>query len=85
VRLCAAERPDIAILDVAMPGLNGVDTAREIGRSCPATATLLLTMYAEEPYVLAACGQGHRLRAQVERASTSWSTPSTPSRAARST
>ena len=58
VRLCEAEHPDIAILDVAMPRLNGVDTAREIGRLCPETRTLLLTMYSEEPYVLASLRAG---------------------------
>ena len=41
-----------------MPRLNGVDTAREIGRLCPETRTLLLTMYAEEPYVLASLRAG---------------------------
>ena len=60
VRLCETERPDIAILDVAMPLLNGVDAAREVHRLCPATRIVLLTMYAEEPYVLAS------LRAGVE-------------------
>ena len=58
VKLCEAERPDVAILDVAMPLLNGVDAAREIGRLCPDTRTVLLTMYAEEPYVLASLRAG---------------------------
>jgi DNA-binding NarL/FixJ family response regulator len=58
VRLCEAERPEIAILDVAMPLLNGVDAAREIGRVSPQTRIVLLTMYAEEPYVLASLRAG---------------------------
>jgi len=58
VRLCEEERPDVAVLDVAMPLLNGVDAAREIGRRCPDTRTVLLTMYAEEPYVLASLRAG---------------------------
>jgi DNA-binding NarL/FixJ family response regulator len=60
VRLCEAERPEIAILDIAMPLLNGVDAAREVRRLSPETRIVLLTMYAEEPYVLAS------LRAGVE-------------------
>jgi two-component system, NarL family, response regulator NreC len=58
VRLCEAERPEIAILDVAMPLLNGVDAAREIARVSPQTRIVLLTMYAEEPYVLASLRAG---------------------------
>lgn len=57
-RLCEAERPDIAILDVAMPLLNGVDAAHEIRRQCSQTRIVLLTMYAEEPYVLASLRAG---------------------------
>jgi DNA-binding NarL/FixJ family response regulator len=58
VKLCEEERPDVAILDVAMPLLNGVDAAREIRRQCPGTQVVLLTMYAEEPYVLASLRAG---------------------------
>ena len=58
VKLCEQERPDVAILDVAMPVLNGVDAAREIRRQCPQTQVVLLTMYAEEPYVLASLRAG---------------------------
>jgi DNA-binding NarL/FixJ family response regulator len=58
VRLCETERPHVAILDVAMPLLNGVDAAREIRRRCPETRVVLLTMYAEEPYVLASLRAG---------------------------
>ena len=58
VRMCESERPDVAILDVAMPLLNGVDAAREINGRCPATRIILLTMYAEEPYVLASLRAG---------------------------
>jgi two-component system, NarL family, response regulator NreC len=36
-------RPDVVVLDVAMPGLNGVDAAREITRAFPQTGVVLLT------------------------------------------
>jgi DNA-binding NarL/FixJ family response regulator len=58
VRLCEATRPDIAILDVAMPLLNGVDAARQIGGLSLPTRVILLTMYAEESYVLASLRAG---------------------------
>jgi DNA-binding NarL/FixJ family response regulator len=41
-------RPDCAILDFAMPGLNGVDAAQLIARRSPGTAILLISMHEEE-------------------------------------
>jgi DNA-binding NarL/FixJ family response regulator len=58
VDLCERTRPDVAILDVAMPLLNGIDAAKEIGHRCPSTRVILLTMYAEESYVLASLRAG---------------------------
>lgn len=43
--------PDVAILDVSMPLLNGVDAAREIRRLAPRTYVVLLSMYKEDVYV----------------------------------
>jgi DNA-binding NarL/FixJ family response regulator len=45
-------RPDVAVLDISMPLLNGIDAAREITKSSPRTKTILLTMYTEDHYVL---------------------------------
>ncbi len=50
--------PDVAILDLSMPLLNGIDAAREIREVAPGTKTLLLTMYTDEPYVLRALRAG---------------------------
>ncbi len=50
--------PDVAILDFAMPLLNGIDAARQIRQASPRTKTLLLTMHADEPYVLRALRAG---------------------------
>jgi len=44
--------PDIAVLDVSMPVLNGFDSAREIQRISPKTKTILLTAHTEQPYIL---------------------------------
>jgi two-component system response regulator NreC len=60
VRLARARRPDAAVLDVSMPLLNGLDAAREIQKTCPRTRAILLTVHAEEPYVLQALQAGVR-------------------------
>jgi two-component system response regulator NreC len=44
--------PDIAVLDLAMPILNGLDAVREIQRVSPRTKSILLTMHAEDHYIL---------------------------------
>ncbi|HZM17161.1 MAG TPA: response regulator transcription factor [Candidatus Krumholzibacteria bacterium] len=59
VRLAASKLcPDVAVLDLAMPNLNGVDAAREMLRTSPRLKTILLTMHTEEPYVLEALRAG---------------------------
>jgi DNA-binding NarL/FixJ family response regulator len=45
-----AERPDVAILDVAMPRMTGIQAAREIKAHAPDTTVLLLSMYDDERY-----------------------------------
>ena len=51
VRQAEQHKPDVAILDVAMPLLNGIETTRQIGKRSPATRVLVLTMHADEAYV----------------------------------
>ena len=58
VRLAARLRPQIALLDVSMPLLNGLDATREIARISPTTRILILTMYTEDRYVLEALRAG---------------------------
>ena len=58
VRLAAATHPDVVILDLTMPALNGLDAAREIVRSADHPRAILLTVHAEDPYVLAALRAG---------------------------
>jgi two-component system response regulator NreC len=58
VRLAGELRPDIAILDFAMPLLNGLDAAREIRRRSPRTRTILLTVHTDDHYVLGALQAG---------------------------
>jgi DNA-binding NarL/FixJ family response regulator len=51
VRLAEQHEPDVAILDVAMPLLNGIEATRQITRRVPATRVLVLSMHADEAYV----------------------------------
>ena len=44
--------PDVAIVDISMPGLNGIEIARRLSRELPRIRTLMLTMHEEEEYVL---------------------------------
>lgn len=58
IKMCRTLHPAIAILDIAMPLLNGIDAAREIHKSCPQTKIILLTMHTEEFYVLTSLRAG---------------------------
>jgi two-component system, NarL family, response regulator NreC len=60
VELAKAHAPDVVVLDLSMPGLNGLDAAREILKACPRTQIVLLTMHAEESQILAAVRAGIR-------------------------
>ena len=51
VRLAEQHKPDVAILDVAMPLLNGIEATRQIKRRVPGTRVLVLSMHADEAYV----------------------------------
>lgn len=51
VRQAEALKPDVAILDVAMPLLNGIEATRQMARRAPATRILVLSMHADEAYV----------------------------------
>jgi DNA-binding NarL/FixJ family response regulator len=51
VRLADALQPDIAVIDVSMPGMNGIDTAAGIRAASPRTRIVALSMYADDHYV----------------------------------
>ncbi|HEY7739125.1 MAG TPA: response regulator transcription factor [Steroidobacteraceae bacterium] len=54
VRLCRTLKPQIAVLDITMQGLNGLDAAQRIRKSSPGTRIVILTMHDESPYVIEA-------------------------------
>lgn len=60
IKMAAQLNPEVAVLDLAMPLLNGLDAAREIARASPRTRTILLTMHTEDPYVMRALRAGIR-------------------------
>jgi DNA-binding NarL/FixJ family response regulator len=58
VTMAEKHRPDIAVLDVAMPILNGLSAAREIEKVSPRTRLIMLTSFPDEQYVLDALRAG---------------------------
>ena len=58
LQLAHTHAPAVALLDIAMPHLNGLETARRLRETVPQTKTILLTMHTDEPYVLAALQAG---------------------------
>src|SRR5260370_6268070 len=58
VRFSESLHPDIAVVDISMPTLNGIDAARVMSRSCPKTKTILLTQHEEEQYIREALDAG---------------------------
>ena len=52
VKLCETHSPEIAVLDISMPLLNGMEAARQIKKERPKTKIILLTMYAVDRFIL---------------------------------
>jgi len=55
-----ATRPDVAVLDIAMPKLSGIEAAQRISTQLPQTAIIILSMHSDEGYVLRALKSGAR-------------------------
>jgi len=58
--LADAHNPDVAVLDIAMPSLNGIECARQIVARHPKTPVVILSMHSDESYVLRALKAGAR-------------------------
>jgi len=60
VRQALSAQPDIVILDIGMPSLNGIEATRQIVRRLPAMRILVLSMHADEAYIIQALKAGAR-------------------------
>jgi DNA-binding NarL/FixJ family response regulator len=58
LRLAEELRPDIVLLDIAMPGMNGLEVAQRLSELDPAIRVIVLSMHASEEYVLRALRAG---------------------------
>src|SRR5678816_4368155 len=60
VDLSATEKPEVVVMDIAMPRPNGVEATRQIVARHPETAVVILSMHSDESYVLRALKAGAR-------------------------
>jgi DNA-binding NarL/FixJ family response regulator len=58
VRLVEHLKPDVLVIDLLMPGLNGLEATRQVSKQVPQTRILVLSMYADDAYVVEALRNG---------------------------
>ncbi len=58
VALAGAQRPDVLVMDIGMPSLNGIEAAAQITNSYPEISIVMLSMHSDESYVLRALKAG---------------------------
>ena len=58
LELIARHRPDVALLDIGMPGMNGIEIARQCARESPKTKIVILSMYDDKTHVTQAIRAG---------------------------
>ncbi len=58
VALAQELRPDVVLMDISMPDLNGIEATRRIKKACPEIAVLALTMHEDDQYFFAMLGAG---------------------------
>lgn len=65
IELCSQLHPDVVVIDISMPDLNGIDAARQITRQAPDIKVIALSMHSDKKYVkemLAAGASGYLLK-----------------------
>src|SRR5271165_6199404 len=60
VAMAESLKPDVIVMDIGMPNLNGIEAARQISEQEPGIAIAMLSMHADEGYVLRALKAGAR-------------------------
>jgi DNA-binding NarL/FixJ family response regulator len=60
VELAKSLKPNVVVMDIGMPNLNGIEAARQIGEMDPGAAVVMLSMHSDEGYVLRALSAGAR-------------------------
>jgi DNA-binding NarL/FixJ family response regulator len=63
--LLVAATPDVAVIDISMPGLNGIELARRVAQDCPSVRLMALTVHEDQAYLqqmLAAGARGYLLK-----------------------
>src|SRR5205085_8117622 len=60
IQVCTETQPDVVLMDIGLPGLNGVDATVELMRHCPTMRVVMLSMYDDEESVVSSIRAGAR-------------------------
>jgi len=60
IQICRQTNPDLVVMDINLPGVNGIEATSELKRHCPHSRVLMLSMHDDEDSVMAAVRAGAR-------------------------